>query len=185
MGNLPRTGSLVTVTELRAGEGCRPAHSGFDVEGPVLAEVFVLWRDGDQIALTGPCCAAGWFLEVGSDEDPMAVVSAAVRRVIGEPLVVHSTSWRRSRGAVVLTFVVVIPAALVSAMASAPVGRVDLARGGATEAPTAIATAAVIEHALRHLAWLIRDDPAVAERLADGWAQALGDHVPEPFRHLS
>ncbi len=142
VGNLPRTGSLVTVTELRAGEGCRPAHSGFDVEGPVLAEVFVLWRDGDQIALTGPCCAAGWFLEVGSDEDPMAVVSAAGRRV-------------------------------------------DLARGGATEAPTAIATAAVIEHALRHLAWLIRDDPAVAERLADGWAQALGDHVPEPFRHLS
>ena len=56
-----------------------------------------------------------------------------------------------------------------------PVGRVDLARGGATTAPAAIGTAQVVEHGLRHLAWLAEDDPVVAARLDDPWRQALAD----------
>src|SRR5262245_39094329 len=31
---------------------------GLEVEGPVQAEVFVLWMDRDEPALTGPCGAA-------------------------------------------------------------------------------------------------------------------------------
>jgi hypothetical protein len=157
---------------------------GFDVEGPVQAEVFVLFLDGGRPSLTGPCGAAPWYLEVDADEDPMAVVVRAVRRVLGTPLVVHSTSWRRDRDAVVLSFVAVIDAALVGDLASAAVDRTELARGGAAASPAAIATGQIIEHGLRHLAWLVRDDPAVAERLAVQWRAALEGYVPEPFRHL-
>ena len=132
---------------------------GFDVEGPVQAEVFVLALPAGVPVLTGPCGAAPWYLEVAADEDPMEVVSAAVRRVLGEPRVVHSTSWRRDRDAVVLSFVAVVDASLVAALATAPVGRVDLARGGATTAPAAIGTAQVVEHGLRHLAWLAARRP--------------------------
>jgi hypothetical protein len=146
--------------------------------------VFVLWLDGDRPALTGPCGAEPWYLEVGTGEDPTEVVSTAVRRVVGEPVVAHSTSWRRERGGVVLSFVVVVEAAVAARFASVPVGRTDLARGGATAAPTAIAATQVVEHGLRHLAWLAQDDPVVAARLAPGWLAALHGYVPEPFRHL-
>jgi hypothetical protein len=155
-----------------------------DIEGPVQAEVFVLWLDGDQLALTGPCGADPWYIEVGADSDPLDVVSTVIRRVIGEPLVVHSTSWRRSRSAVVLSFVAAIDPSQVRDMASVPVIRADLARNSATAAPGAIASAQVIEHGLRHLAWLIREDPVVAKILAEGWPLALDSYVPEPFRSL-
>lgn len=104
------------------------------------AEVFVLWLDGDVPALTGPCGPQAWYLEVGADEDPLDVVAAAVRRVLGEPVVVHSTSWRRSRGAVVLGFITVILAEQLGSMAPVPVGRSDLARNTATAAPESVAT---------------------------------------------
>jgi len=162
----------------------RSAVPGFDVEGPVQAEVFVLWLDGDTPALTGPCGAAPWYLEVGADEDPLEVVASAVRRVLGEPAVVHSTSWRRSRSAVVLSFVTVIEEAQVGEMASVPVGRAELARNSAAAAPQSIATGQVIEHGLRHLAWLVQEDPVVADRLTGGWRQTLQGYVPEPFQHL-
>ena len=162
----------------------RAAIPGFDVEGPVQAEVFVLWLDGATPALTGPGGAEPWYIEVGADEDPLDVVATTARRVLGEPAVVHSTSWRRSRDAVVLSFVTVIDAAQVAGMASVPIGRSELARNTATAAPSSIATTQVIEHGLRHLAWLVQDDPVVADRLAGGWLKALQAYVPEPFRHL-
>jgi hypothetical protein len=156
----------------------------FDVEGPVQAEVFVLWLDEGRPALTGPCGADPWYIEVGADEDPLAVVSAAIGRVIGAPQVVHSTSWRRSRDGVVLTFLAVIPRDLVGELPSVLVARADLARNSATAAPDRIDIGQVVEHGLRHLAWLIRDDAVVASELSDGWAAVLEQYVPEPFRHL-
>ena len=69
--------------------------------------------------------------------------------------------------------------------ASAPIGRSELARSSATRAPASIGHAQVLEHALRHLAWLSQDDEAVAARLSAGWRAALGDYVPEPFRSLA
>lgn len=162
----------------------RRAVQGFDIEGPVQAEVFVMWLDGGAPALTGPCGADPWYLEVAEDEDPLDVVADGVRRVIGEPVVVHSTSWRRGRGAVVLSFVTVIRADQVGSMASVPIGRTDLARNTATSGPPSVAPVQVIEHGLRHLAWLVRDDAIVAERLAGEWREALEPYVPEPFRHL-
>jgi hypothetical protein len=158
--------------------------SGWDVEGPVQAEVFVLWLDGQQPSLTGPCGAAPWYLELGETDHPVDVVDRIVRDVVGQPLLVHSTSWRRDRDAVILSFVVVIEPALVGVMASAPVDRSDLARSTATAAPAEIAHQQVVEHGLRHLAWLAEDDDVVRATLSPAWHDALRAYRPEPFRAL-
>jgi hypothetical protein len=157
---------------------------GFDVEGPVQAEVFVIWLDGDHLELTGPDGPAPWLIEVGSTDHPVEVVGRLVRNVIGSPLLVHSTSWRRDRDAVILSFVVVIDESLARGLVSVPIGRTDLARSEATAAPRDIAYEQVVEHGIRHLAWLVADDPVVAGELSGEWRTVLAAYVPEPFRAL-
>ena len=157
---------------------------GIDVVGPVQAEVFVVWLHDARLELTGPCGSEPWLIEVGPNEHPVDVVSRIVRDQIGEPILVHSTSWRRELDAVILSFVVVIDASLVGSMATAPIDRAELARSEAAAAPRAIANSQVVEHGLRHLAWLVKDDPVVAAELPPAWTIALADYVPEPFRAL-
>jgi len=157
---------------------------GWDIEGPVQAEVFVVWLNGDHLELTGPCGPAPWLIELGATEHPLEVVDRITREAIGQPLLVHSTSWRRDRGATILSFVVVIDADLVGTMASEPIDRAVLARSEATAAPTSIAHQQVVEHGLRHLAWLAGDDPVVRTTLSPAWRAALRPYHPEPFRHL-
>ena len=48
-------------------------------------------------------------------------------------------------------------------------------------APPKIGVAQVVEHAFRHLAWLVKDDAAVRDALPD-WVEFLDGYVPEPFR---
>jgi len=158
--------------------------AGWDVDSPVQAEVFVVWLDGDQIRLTGPDGPQPWILQLGATEHPVEVVDRIVRDVVGPPILVHSTSWRRDRDAVILSFVVVIGQELVDGMASLPVERAELARSAATAAPHDIATSAVVEHGLRHLAWLVQDDPVVRAELPAAWVPLLAAYVPEPFRNL-
>ena len=158
--------------------------SGFDVEGPVQAEIFVVWLNGDHLELTGPDGPIPWLIELGSSDHPVAVVDRMVRDAVGQPRLVHSTSWRRDRDAVILSFVVVIDEEVVGEMASAPIGRAELARSEATAAPRDIAYQQVVEHGLRHLAWLVADDPVVAGELSDDWRRVLAEYVPEPFRAL-
>ena len=157
---------------------------GFDVEGPVQAEVFVIWLNGDHLELTGPDGPGPWLMELGATDHPVEVVDRIVRDVVGPPLLVHSTSWRRDRDAVILSFVVVIEPNVVGSMASAPIGRADLARSEATAAPRDIAYQQVMEHGIRHLAWLVADDPVVAGELSGEWRRVLAEYVPEPFRAL-
>ena len=103
------------------------------------------------------------------------------------PIVVHSTSWRHEDGRIVLTYIAVVepPSSLPpDSLLSVPVGRAKLARGEAMSAPRSIGVDAVLEHALRHLSWLVRDDPAVMKALA-GWQEVLAGFEPEPFRALA
>jgi hypothetical protein len=167
-----------------AGRLPRGPDEPWDIVGPVQAELFVIWLNGDHIELTGPCGAAPWFIEVGDSDHPLEVVDRIVRDTVGAARLVHSTSWRRDRGAVILTFVVVIDDRLVGEMETAPIGRAELARSEATAAPRAIAHAQVLEHGLRHLAWLARDDAVVGRALSESWHAALAGYVPEPFRVL-
>lgn len=157
---------------------------GIDVEGPVQAEVFVIWLDDGRLALTGPCGSAPWLIELADTEHPIEAVARIVRGVVGEPILVHSTSWRRDGHAVILTFIVAIAPALVGGMESAPIGRADLARSAASAAPRDIGYEQVLEHGLRHLAWLSKDDPVVGAELGADWRNALAGYVPEPFMAL-
>ena len=155
-----------------------------DVEGPVQAEVFVVWLNGDRPELTGPDGAAPWIIELASAEHPVDIVARIVRDVIGGASLVHSTSWRRDREAVILTFVAVIGPELRGEMETAPINRSDLARSEASAAPAEIGHGQVLEHGLRHLAWLAREDAVVAAELSPAWHAALSGYVPEPFRSL-
>jgi hypothetical protein len=155
-----------------------------DVEGPVQLEVFVLTLGPSGVELTGPCGPTAWYLETTSSDHPVDVVTRIVTAELGRPDLVHSTSWRQGSDGVILSFFVVVEPSLVSSMPSRPVGRTALARSRATAAPTEIRQDQVLEHALRHLAWLAEDDDEVRRRLSDGWLAALEGYVPELFRNL-
>jgi hypothetical protein len=154
------------------------------VEGPVQAEVFVLRMRAGRPELAGPCGPDPWYIEVAAEDDPVEVVGRLSRNLMGEPVLVHSTSWRRARGAVILSFLVVNSDAQAPQLVGVPISRAELARSEATHAARTIAFAQVLEHALRHLAWLSREDPIVMDTLSDEWKHALEDYVPEPFRNL-
>ena len=154
------------------------------VEGPVQAEVFVLRMKSGRPELAGPCGPDPWYIEVDSEDDPVEVVSRLSRNLMGEPILVHSTSWRRARGSVVLSFVVVNSDDQAPHLVGVPISRAELARSGATSAATTIASAQVIEHGLRHLAWLASEDETVIRLLSDDWKRMLVEYVPEPFRNI-
>jgi hypothetical protein len=134
--------------------------------------------------LAGPCGPDPWYIEVASEDDPVEVVSRLSRNLMGEPVLVHSTSWRRARGAVVLTFVVVNSDDQAPQLVGVPISRAELARSGATSAARTIAAAQVLEHGLRHLAWLAKEDETVIRLLSEDWKRMLVDYVPEPFRNM-
>ena len=118
---------------------------------------------------------------------PAEVVLDVLKSYPLAPIVVHSTSWRHEDGRIVLTYIAVVepPSRLPpDSLLSLPVGRAELARGEAMSAPRSIGVDAVLEHALRHLSWLVRDDPAVMKALA-GWQEVLAGFEPEPFRALA
>jgi hypothetical protein len=134
--------------------------------------------------LAGPCGPDPWYIEVSANDDPVEIVTRLSRNLMGEPLLVHSTSWRRARGSVILSFVVVNRDDQAPELTGMPIVRARLARGGAASAPSSISYAQVLEHGLRHLSWLVGDDEVVRTTLSDDWKKLLSEYVPEPFRHL-
>ena len=114
-----------------------------------------------------------------------------VLEVIGSyplrPRVVHSTSWRYEEGRIVLTYIVVVEATdglPPGSLEAVEVQRAEVDRGESMAPPESIHLAAVLEHALRHLSWLIREDAAIAAALPS-WSGVLDAYRPEPFRSLS
>ena len=91
------------------------------------------------IELAGPCGPDPWDIEVGAKDDPVQVVARLARNLMGDPLLVHSTSWRRARGSVILSFVVVNAQNQAPDLKGIPIGRAELARSEATTAPKKIA----------------------------------------------
>jgi hypothetical protein len=148
-------------------------------------ELLVVHRDGDRIVRLRPVHAASLQLGWPPGTTADAVLIAALARYGLEARVLHSTSWRHDGEHVVLTYLAIVdpPPAANENLTSEPVSRTQLARGAATAAPASIQVDQVVEHALRHLSWLLSDDPAVAAGLPD-WAPLLDEYVPEPFRQL-
>jgi hypothetical protein len=149
-------------------------------------ELLLVARRGPGVVSIRPVHAPSLQIGWGPGRSADQVLTSALARYGLSPTVLHSTSWRRAGDQIVLTYLAVVeaPEPLNPNLASEPVGRVDLARGAATAAPESIAVAQVLEHALRHLAWLVADDPAVAAALP-GWPALLAEYVPAPFRELT
>jgi hypothetical protein len=176
------------IPQARRGDGEAEPHVSVDpattvaftTKGPVQAEVFVLRLNGGFPEVAGPCGPDPWYMEIG-DQDPVEVVSRLSSNLLGEPVLVHSTSGR-DRGSVILSFVVVIADDQAPELTGGAVGRAELARSGRREAPARIPTDQVLEHGLRHLAWLAKDDPVVSETLSVEWKRILEGYTPEPFR---
>jgi hypothetical protein len=84
---------------------------------------------------------------------------------------------------VVLTYLVAVerPQPLNENLADEPVLRADLARGDALGGVPGIDVSQVIEHAFRHLSWLVKDDATVRDALPE-WVSFLERYEPEPFR---
>jgi hypothetical protein len=153
--------------------------------GPALTwlEILPVLHDGGAIRCLRPRRQASW--RVPHDGGPVA--RSVSRELAGAGLravVVHSTSWRQECEAVLLTHLAV----LLSGTVPGPefelrrVRRRELARGGATRPPDAVDVDQVLEHALRHLAWLQLDDRAVRAALEPAWTDRLHGYRPEPFR---
>lgn len=145
----------------------------------------MLRRRGPAVELAGPCGPEPWYVEVGGNDDPVQVVTRLATNLMGAPLLVHSTSWRRDRGGVILSFVVVNRDGQAPELRGVPVIRAELARSLATSAAAEIRTDQVLEHGLRHLAWLAAEDETVRSVLDAEWKRVLTGYVPEPFRHLA
>ncbi|MFP5331589.1 MAG: hypothetical protein ACLGHX_04385 [Acidimicrobiia bacterium] len=153
-----------------------------DIDAPVTAEVFTLVREGESLVLTGPCGSAPWLIETDRGEHPLDTVRRIVDDSVAGLLLLHSTSWRHERDSVMLTFVAVVDDP--RDMDGVVVARTELARSAATHAPSTIAADQVLEHAIRHLAWLVGTDDVVRSTLDDQWHAILRSYVPEPFQQL-
>jgi len=125
---------------------------------------------------------ASWQAAFAGASHPGDVARAELERRGLSPIVVHSTSWRMELGRLVLSYVAVVADPGYEAeFGEAQVEPDGLARGTATDAPANIDLDDVLEHALRHLAWLVQDDAAVRDALSAGWLEALRPYGPEPF----
>jgi hypothetical protein len=146
-------------------------------------EAVVLFLDGEGIRHLSPRGRETVRARWDADLDPHEVIVDAVAELGLAPTMVHSTSWRVVRGILVLTFLVVVepPARVPDACEVELVTRAELARGRATGPPPQVHLSQVVEHGLRHLAWLVREDDAIHEALRD-WPVVLGAYEPEPFR---
>ena len=158
--------------------------AGIDVDGPVRIEVFVLCLAAGAIRLSGPCGAGPWYIEKAAGEHPVDVVSRLVADALGEPELVHSTSWRQEADGVVLSFFVVVDPELVASLESAEVVRGTLARSGATAAPATIATGQVLEHASGTWPGWRRTTTSSATGCPRSGGRPWSGYVPEPCRNL-
>jgi len=146
-------------------------------------EAIVLYLDAEGIRHLFPQGRETLRAPWDADLDPAEAIVDAVASLGVAPVMVHSTSWRVVRAQVVLTFLVVIepPVGTLRGYEVELVTRTELARGHATGPPPEVHLSQIVEHGLRHLAWLMHEDDAIHAALP-AWSIALAPYAPEPFR---
>ncbi|HEV8622206.1 MAG TPA: hypothetical protein VGR33_04875 [Actinomycetota bacterium] len=146
-------------------------------------EAVLLYLDGEGIRHLSPLGRQTVQAPWDPDLDPHESIVDAVAEMGFMPIMVHSTSWRVVRQLILLTFLVAVepPRRVPDNYEVQLVTRAELARGHATGPPPQVHLSQVVEHGLRHLAWLMREDEAIKQALAD-WSRALSEYEPEPFR---
>jgi len=146
-------------------------------------EAIVLFLDADEIRRISPHGRETVLAPWDPDLDPGESIADEVAALGVSPVMVHSTSWRVVHRQIVLTFLVVVepPRDLPATHEVASVVRAELARGHATGAPADVHLSQVVEHGLRHLAWLVQEDDAIHAALP-AWSRVLATYAREPFR---
>lgn len=140
--------------------------------------------DGSIVSLR-PAHADSFVVGWPAGAKPEVIAANALRMLGLEAVVLHSTSWRHANAEVVLTYLAVVAPGftLPDSWEAVPVLHAELARGDTTAPPPVIGIEQVIEHALRHLSWLSKEDIVIGEALPE-WRDVLEHYVPEPFRAL-
>jgi hypothetical protein len=155
-------------------------------EGSVRAEIFAVRLTPDGPMWLKPDDGPTWCIAVDPRTDPFEAVRETIRACVSSPVVLHSTSWRHEDASLILTFLAVVEDGVTSAeLRWTPVRRARLARGEPNEPPDELASTQVLEHAMRHLAWLAADDDEIRRALPAGWEGVLAAYEPQPFRQLS
>ena len=148
-------------------------------------EVLPVALEGGAIVSLKPAHADSFVVGWPAGAKPEETAAQVLGMLGLTPQVLHSTSWRHAGTEVVLTYLAVLDpgCALPDSWVATPVAHTELARGDETTPPPTIAVDQVLEHALRHLAWLSREDEVIGRALP-GWTRVLAGYVPEPFRAL-
>jgi hypothetical protein len=148
-------------------------------------EILVVSRREEGLVCLRPGHAPSFVIGWPAGARPEQVAAKALTSLGLMATVLHSTSWRHAGTEVVLTYLAVVApdAPLPESWELAPIAHAELARGGATTPPPVIGIDQVLEHALRHLSWLLGEDEAMITSLP-GWREALFGYSPEPFRAL-
>jgi pimeloyl-ACP methyl ester carboxylesterase len=167
----PRVGSSSGSTTLRTQVGA----------GEV--EIFPLHLVDGTIYVQRPGDDSSWRIALEQNKHPGEVAAEALKDVSADPTTIHSTSWRVDDEGLVLTYAAALSAPIDAGRGfdTIEVHPRELARGTAEEAPESIAVEEVVEHALRHLSWLVGDDAAIREALGPVWKAALAPYESEPF----
>jgi CRP/FNR family transcriptional regulator len=156
-----------------------------DKAGAPAFEILPVRLEAGVLHLLRPTGSASWMVDSTPGRSAGELVGAALAAVGLAAAVVHSTSWRQQGGRLVLTYLAVLSEPAVAlGFEDAPMARVEIARGGTHGAPAAIDVGQVVEHGLRHLSWLSKDDPVIGPALTPEWLAKVADYQPEPFRAL-
>ena len=154
-------------------------------ETPPAFEVLPVYLSAGSLWLLRPAREDSWLVDAAAGRLPEKVVGSALEAAGFAAEIVHSTSWRHQDGRLVLTYLAILPGhSEPPGFEALRVERADLARGSAKGAPEGIRVAQVVEHGLRHLSWLSRDDPVIRAELSPEWLEVVAGYQPEPFRAL-
>ena len=153
------------------------------VKPHVLAEILPPRQRAGGIWLLRPCGAESWLVDTCQAPIGDVVVSAVEQHGL-ECVAVHSTSWRRTREGVLLTYVAVLLGGTPdpTQFEWARVSRAELARGDARHPSSSIIVDQVVEHGLRHLNWLAGSETTISRVLGPVWRRSLSAYQPEPFQ---
>lgn len=146
-----------------------------DFAGQAL-ELIPVGLDREGLFWIRPLHADSLRVGLPASARPAEVVVDVLKSYPLTAVAVHSSSWRHEGATTVLTYVAVVePDAAAAATASLAVIRLC--------AGEAHAHGPVVEHAVRHIAWLRLNEPALGAALAT-WDGVLAGLDPEPFRAL-
>jgi hypothetical protein len=151
-----------------------------------VVEILPLALDRSGLILLRPRRLRSWVVDWRPSTPPRQLVLDRLTEAGLRPCVVHSTSWRHDQGRLVLTHLAVLTGHTrdTGELEAVAVRRCPLARSSATHPPAVIQVEQVVEHALRHLAWLAHEDAVVRRCLGERWSLALRTYALEPFRAM-